>query len=113
MNHSDWVDWWLQTEYGSQSKIDWDSQHGRAKIWKEFEQVAHSIHGTAKVMCKNCPAILEHAHATKKGDNSSKKDGRHGTTTMIRHVNTSTCQRAASAPRQKDGLKRFLRIAVC
>lgn len=101
MNHSNWVDWWLQTEYGSQRKIKWDSKHGRAKIWKEFEQVAHSVHGTAKVMCKNCSAILEHPHATRKESNGSRKDERHGKTTMIRHVNTSTCQRAAIARRQK------------
>jgi hypothetical protein len=66
MLHNDWIDWWLHTDYGSRSKINWDSQHGRAKIWKEFDQVAHSVHGTAKVMCKNCSAILEHPYATRK-----------------------------------------------
>lgn len=112
MLHNDWVDWWLQTDYGSRSKINWDSQHGRAKIWKEFDQVAHSVHGTAKVMCKNCSAILEHPYATRKEragqGESSRKDSRHGTTTMIRHVNTSSCQRAASGRRQRDGITRFL-----
>lgn len=112
MLHNDWVDWWLQTDYGSRSKINWDSQHGRAKIWKEFDQVAHSVHGTAKVMCKNCSAILEHPYATRKEragqGESSRKDSRHGTTTMIRYVNTSSCQRAASGRRQRDGITRFL-----
>lgn len=84
MLRNDWVDWWLQTDYGSRSKIDWDLQNSRAKIWKEFDQVAHSIHGTAKVMCKNCSAVLEHPYTT-------SKYGRHGTATMIRHVNTSSC----------------------
>jgi hypothetical protein len=27
MSHSDWVEWWLQTDYGSKSKISWDSNH--------------------------------------------------------------------------------------
>ncbi|KAJ5120790.1 uncharacterized protein N7515_010178 [Penicillium bovifimosum] len=100
MLHNDW------------SKINWDSQHSRAKIWKEFDQVAHSVHGTAKVMCKNCSTILEHPYATRKEragqGESSRKDSRHGTTTMIRHVNTSSCQRAASGRRQRDRMMRFL-----
>ncbi|KAJ5593107.1 hypothetical protein N7537_010011 [Penicillium hordei] len=94
MSYRDWVNWWLQTDYGSNSKINWDS-HGRAKIWKEFEQVAHTVHDTAKVMCKNCGVILEHPSATK-----NSKHGRHGTTTMIRYVTTSACKRAGDANSQ-------------
>jgi hypothetical protein len=27
MTHSDWVDWWLQTDFGKQSRVRWDSNH--------------------------------------------------------------------------------------
>lgn len=35
MTHSDWVDWWLQTDYGRKSKIHWDSSH-QSDIWNHF-----------------------------------------------------------------------------
>lgn len=83
MTHNDWVEWWLQTDYGSKSKISWDSNH-LSDIWKHYVQVAHSVDGTAKVMCKRCSAILEHPYTIKKDTNG--KDERHGTTTMTRHI---------------------------
>ncbi|KAJ5522962.1 hypothetical protein N7513_012065 [Penicillium frequentans] len=94
MNHTDWVDWWLETDYGSNnSKIAWESQHGSAsETWKQFEQVAHTGNGSPKVMCKRCDTILEHPYATKKDANG--KIGRHGTTTITRHLQTLACQKA-------------------
>jgi hypothetical protein len=96
MNHTDWVDWWLETDYGTNnSKIAWESQHGSAsETWKQFEQVAHTGTGSPKVMCKRCDVILEHPYATKKDD--SGRVGRHGTTTITRHLQTSSCRKAVS-----------------
>jgi hypothetical protein len=36
MAHTEWVDWWLQTDYGRKRKMQWDAEH-IAKIWKDFE----------------------------------------------------------------------------
>jgi hypothetical protein len=111
MNHSDWVDWWLETDYGSNNKITWESQHGSAsETWKQFEQVAHTGTGSPKVMCKRCDAILEHPYATKKDANG--RVGRHGTTTITRHLQTLTCQKATGVRQQRGGLKGFLH-SVC
>lgn len=110
MSHSDWVEWWLQTDYGSKSKISWDSNH-LSSVWKHYVQVAHSVDGAAKVMCKRCSAILEHPYTIKKDVNG--KDGRHGTTTMTRHIKTSSCLRAVGANQQKGVISKFLEQVVC
>lgn len=109
MTHNDWVEWWLQTDYGSKSKISWDSNH-LSDIWKHYVQVAHSVDGTAKVMCKRCSANLEHPYTIKKDTNG--KDGRHGTTTMTRHIKTTSCQKATGARQQKGEIKKFLQATV-
>ena len=107
MNHTDWVNWWLETDYGSKNKIAWESQHGSAsETWKQFEQVAHTATGNPKVLCKRCDAILEHPYTTKKDANG--RVGRHGTTTITRHLQTSACQKATSGRRQRAELTRFL-----
>jgi hypothetical protein len=110
MSHSDWVDWWLQTDYGSKSKISWDATHVSG-IWKDYFQVAHSADGAAKVMCKRCCAILEHPYTTKKDANG--KVGRHGTTTMTRHLKTTACVRSVGLNQQKGELTKFLQKTVC
>lgn len=92
MNHSEWVNWWLQTDFRSKSKITWDLKH-LSRIWDHFEQVAHTVNSSPKVIYKRCSAILKHPYVVK-GD-VNVKDARHGTTTMSRHIKTSGCQRAA------------------
>ncbi|KAJ9482154.1 hypothetical protein VN97_g11287 [Penicillium thymicola] len=110
MNHSDWVDWWLEADYGSKNKIAWESQHGSAsETWEQFEQVAHTGTGSPKVMCKRRNAILEHPYTTKKDANG--RVGGHGTTTITRHLQTSACQKATSGRQQRDGITRFLQTA--
>jgi hypothetical protein len=37
MSHNDWVEWWLQTDYGSKSDIRWDSNHQSA-VWTHFNK---------------------------------------------------------------------------
>ncbi|KAJ5881334.1 uncharacterized protein N7529_000006 [Penicillium soppii] len=48
-----------------------------------------SIDSTIKVMCKHYLTILELPYTIKK--DIHRKEGRHGTTTIIRHLKTSTC----------------------
>ncbi|CEO59598.1 hypothetical protein PMG11_04270 [Penicillium brasilianum] len=57
-------------------------------------------------MCKRCDAILEHPYATKKDANG--RVGRHGTTTITRHLQTLTYQKATRVRQQRGGLKGFL-----
>lgn len=33
--HTEWVDWWLETDYGKTSKLRWDANH-YSEIWKQF-----------------------------------------------------------------------------
>ena len=49
MAHTEWVDWWLQTDFGRKSKINWDSTR-HAEIWTNFHQVAHNIDGPPNVI---------------------------------------------------------------
>ena len=35
MAHAEWVEWWLQTDFGRKSKIKWDSTR-HAEIWSYF-----------------------------------------------------------------------------
>ncbi|OQD95763.1 hypothetical protein PENVUL_c105G07924 [Penicillium vulpinum] len=49
MNHQEWVEWWLQTDYGSKGKVAWHSNH-LSHVWEHFTQVAHSSNGSPKVM---------------------------------------------------------------
>lgn len=113
MNHSNWVDWWLQTDYGStNTMIPWDSQHGAAsETWKQYEQVAHVVSGSPKVMCKRCGLILEHPYGTKKqtsNGKSTEKVNRHGTTTITRHLETAACKKATGIRKQKGVMRGFI-----
>lgn len=117
MNHSNWVDWWIHTNYGStNATIPWDSQHGSAsETWKEYEQAADAVFGSPKVMCKRCGAFLEHPYSTKqptgKGK-STEKVNRHGTTTISRHLDTVGCKRAIGKQKQKGAIRGFFQ-SVC
>lgn len=107
MVYAEWVDWWLQTDYGRRSKIKWDSTRHTA-IWEHFDQVAHSADGAPKVMCRRCAKILEHPYTTH--TNAEGKDQYHGTSTMTKHLKTMSCRNT------KDGknaeITRFLKKGV-
>ena len=105
MAHTEWVDWWLQTDYGQKRKMQWDAEHS-AKIWKDFEQVAQITDGSPKVMCKRCYKILEHPQTPLQ---SGK--GLHGTSTMIKHLKTGACKRIATEG--KTEITQFMKSAVC
>lgn len=107
MSHNDWVEWWLQTDYGSKSNIRWDSNHQSA-VWTHFNQVAHSTNGVPKVMCKRCGVILEHPSNLASKDESKRQ--RQGTSTMAKHLKSAACQRATKGP--KAEISRFLQKTV-
>jgi hypothetical protein len=108
MSHNEYVEWWLQTDYGTKSKINWDSNH-LSDIWKHFDQVAHSVDSAPKVMCKRCCQILEHPYSKKK--DGKGRDTGHGLSTIIRHLKTASCLR--SDGRQKGEISKFLQKKVC
>jgi len=108
MTHSDWVDWWLQTDYGRKSKIHWDSSH-QSDIRSHFHQVAHGTDGAPKVMCKRCGQILEHPYSLR-SKGADGKDQRHGLSTMKRHLTTAGCRKVNKG--QKAEITKFLKKGV-
>jgi len=108
MTHTEWVDWWLQTDFGMKKKIHWDSSH-QAEIWSKFDQVAHAIDGAPKVMCKNCGQILEHPYIlhTRAADQKAQY---HGTSSMSKHIKSAACQKAKRGPTAE--ITKFLKKVV-
>ncbi|KAG0152748.1 hypothetical protein PDIDSM_2553 [Penicillium digitatum] len=84
MSHNDFVDWWLETDYGRKSKLKWDSNR-HTEIWNSYHQVAQGIDGAPKVMCKRCGKILEHPYTL--SPNSTGKAQYHGTSTIQKSEN--------------------------
>lgn len=103
--HTEWVEWWLQTDYGRKSKIHWDTAR-QSTLWSNFHQVAQSTDGAPKVMCKRCEKILEHPHSVGPG-----QAGYHGTSTMAKHLKSASCQR--SVGRKNMDITGFLKNGVC
>ncbi|CAG8360902.1 unnamed protein product, partial [Penicillium salamii] len=106
MVHSEWVDWWLETEYGAKSKIKWDSQRHTA-IWDNYHQVAHITNGAPKVMCKRCSKVLEHPYTPSA---CGEKINYHGTSTMQKHLKTAACLRSVN---KSSKITTFLQPEVC
>lgn len=105
--HTEWVDWWIETDCGKISKIRWDASHS-AESWQHFDQVAESSNGQPKVMCKRCGLILEHPSSTRTPSGTN----RHGTSTLLKHLRTATCQQRARNTQQGAGITRFLQDTV-
>lgn len=119
MVHNDWVSWWLETEFGKKSNIKWSSSHS-SSIWDNFHQVANSLNGAPKVMCKQCGAVLEHPYTEIEGKKKGKptiegvrpkaKKNIHGLGTMTKHPHTVSCLKAG--PAGKSDITKFLVKAV-
>ncbi|KAJ5318395.1 hypothetical protein N7476_004815 [Penicillium atrosanguineum] len=88
--HTEWVQWWLETDCGQISKINWDAGH-YSKCWMNFDQVADGAAGAPKAMCKRCGQILEHASTPLR----SGSKARQGTSTLLKHLGTTSCQKRA------------------
>jgi hypothetical protein len=108
MAHNNWVDWWLQTDFGRKSKINWDSTR-HAEIWVHYHQVAHSVDGAPKVMCQCCGAILEHPYTV--NPKTKGKIQYHGTSTMQKHLKTAGCIKSERGKRAE--ITEFLKNSVC
>lgn len=93
----EFIEWWLQTDYGKKKRINWDARH-HASCWEGFDQVAHTKDGKPGVMCRRCRTVLEHpasAHS--------------GTSSMNKHLKGPQCQRGAGKP----SIQKLLVQAVC
>lgn len=104
MFHTNWVDWWLETDFGKKSKIRWDSNH-QAVTWSHYDQVAHGSDGAPKIMCKRCGQILEHPYTLRQGTTQ-----RQGTSTMAKHLKTTTCVRFDKA--RRSNITNFMKKTV-
>lgn len=99
MSKDDFVSWWLQTDFGKQKRIRWDARQ-QSNVWKHFDQVAKTIDGVPKVMCKQCKKMLDHPQ-------------QHGnrTAAMLRHSKGIGCQRGSKSPSIKQFLQEVLFIS--
>jgi hypothetical protein len=105
MTHTDWVDWWLQTDFGQKSNLKWDTNRN-SDIWSHFDQVAACKDGAPKVMCKNCARILEHPASILPNGRSL-----YGTSTLLKHLKTAACQKVKA--NRKEDISQFLISEVC
>lgn len=81
-SRTEFVEWWLNTEFGSKKNtVRWNGKK-KTDIWEQFEQVAHEKTGEPKAMCKKCQAVLVHPHHRRAGTSPMhihlKGDGCHG-----------------------------------
>jgi hypothetical protein len=112
MVHSDFVEWWLQTDYGSRPQADkfgWDTHGRNDSIWSHFHQVAHSTDGAPKVMCKRCDRVLEHPYSLRLVGNG--RPTYQGTSTMAKHLRTNACLQATAG--KKTDISQFFKNRVC
>lgn len=109
MAHTEWVEWWLQTDFGRRSKFRWDSAR-HTEVWQNYHQIAHGVDGIPKVMCKRCGKVLEHPYSMTPGNNTNKPSY-HGTSTIQKHLKTATCMRSGNG--RKSEITNFLRKEVC
>lgn len=106
MVNKEFMDWWFRTHCGQSRNIKWDSGH-LSLTWEGFHQVARISDGAAKVMCKRCGTILEHAQSVCRG-----KSMRHGTSTMGKHLKLSSCINTAKDRTQKPDITQYMRSKV-
>lgn len=87
MSKNEFINWWLQTQNGSQPdlqrRIRWNAKR-ISDAWKHFDQVAHHISGELMIMCRLCGVTLPHLNRTANGTN-----------TMKRHPEIEKCRKAA------------------
>lgn len=101
MSKTEFVEWWLRTEYGAKKRIRWDSNRRSSSMWDSFDQVAHASDGKAKLMCKKCGGILDHPH-----------NNEHGTSTMARHLKGSQCRNLSANRTKQKGIMSLVQDTV-
>jgi hypothetical protein len=101
MSKTEFVEWWLRTEYGAKKRIRWDSNRRSSSMWDRFDQVAQASDGKAKLMCKKCGGILDHPH-----------NNEHGTSTMARHLKGSQCRGISANHTKQKGIMSLIQDVV-
>lgn len=98
MSKQEFINWWLQTDFGKKKHIRWDTKH-HAECWKHFEQVADGKTGKPGVMCTHCNSVLEHPTA-----------GHTGTSSMNKHISGPNCRKSST---KKLNIQQAMQHAVC
>lgn len=94
----EFVAWWLQTDFGSEKRINWDAKH-QAACREGFQQVANTKDGKPGVICIRCRKVLDHP-AT----------GHTGTSSMNKHLKGPQCQKGTVKPSIHKLLVQAVRI---
>lgn len=100
MSKKEFIEWWLETDYGRKQHIRWDGRH-QSKCWNHFDQVAQIKTGEPKVICKICLRTLIHPQMS-----------RQGTSTMNKHTSGVNCRNIAGSAGKQKGIKDAIRSAV-
>jgi hypothetical protein len=105
MSKNDFINWWLQTEYGSLSdhrkKIRWDAKRS-SSAWDNYDQVAHHVSGEPRIMCRRCGKDFPHPHQHANGTNSMKRD-----------YEANKCRRAGNSAVKQQTIQQSIEFAVC
>ena len=101
MNKTDFIEWWLQTEFGSKGddkkKMNWAGSGTHSDVWNYFDPVAHFSSGQPKVLCQRCGKLLDHPSYTS-----------NGTKSMNRHWKSENCQRHANSVSKQTTLGQLM-----
>ena len=73
MVNDEFIAWWLNIGYGSQTKRNIFEGKHQSECWQHFYQVAASQDGSPKVMCNTCDYILSHPADRHRGTSSINK----------------------------------------
>ena len=96
MSKTEFIEWWLTTQYGSKPKGEhphWDKRGYTSELWQFFNQVAHIKTGQPKAICKACSQIVDHPVTP------NKKGTKYGTNALKRHTKAK-CRGAGPASEQ-------------
>jgi hypothetical protein len=100
MTKTDFIEWWLTTQYGSTpdaQRIHWDGKRYKSDIWSSFHQIANIQTGKPKVMCKQCGVMFGHPALN-------------GTTALRRHQTNGSCRRLKG---KQTNIQQLIQKVVC
>jgi len=100
ITYTDWVDWWLQTDFGQKSNLKWDTNRN-SDIWSHFDQIAVYKDGAPKVICKNCVRILEYPVSVLSNGRSL-----YSISSLLKYLKTVGCQKTKT--NRKENISQFL-----
>jgi hypothetical protein len=100
MTKSEFVTWWLKTDFGRKKTLRWDTKH-QADIWNQFHQVANSATGEPKVLCKKCMKDLDHPMTNRNGSSS-----------MGKHIQGPKCRNSSHQAGRQTNIAQFMDSTV-